>query len=518
MTSTTIHITVTDKDILAHKVDCYGYFVSHNALAGKKLPADLKHFQDTHYSDLSAWLTATKFKASALETRTLSLMIDGKLATVVFVGLGSTQDKTHHIERYRRALGKMVRAAKQQSAESLAFALPDAALFEVETEYLAEQTAIIADMANYYFGDFITSEEAQDKPLKNIIITADKALKKDIERGIKAGHVIGQAVNTARHWIDLPPSDLTPDHVVAHAKEIARKGDLKITTFSEKQINAMGMGGLGGVSRGSELDCHLIVMEYHANKKDNKKKNAPTIAFVGKGITFDSGGLSLKPAASMETMKDDMSGAAAVINVMGALAELKPEVNVIGVAAVAENMPSGTALKPGDIVRFYNGKTAEVKNTDAEGRLILADALSYAVKHYDLDAIIDIATLTGACPIALGPYFTAVMSQHDELVDALYEAAELSGDRVWELPLDDDFKPSIKTPVADMANITDRKYGAQTVCAAFFLQHFVADVPWAHLDIAGTAFDVPDLPYYRPGATGAGVRLLISVAMNWNQD
>jgi leucyl aminopeptidase len=507
-----IKTMVTDKDILSHKVDCYGYFVSHNALDAKKLPADLKRFQDAHYPDLSAWLTATKFKANALETRTLSLMIDGKLATVVFVGLGSSHEKTHHIERYRRAVGKLVRAAKQQSAESLAFALPQAELFEVETEYLAQQTAVIADMANYYFGDFITSEEAKDKLLKNIVISADKALKKEIERGLHDGSIIGHAVNNARHWIDLPPSDLTPDHVVSHAKEIARKSDLKITTFNEKQINAMGMGGLGGVSRGSELDCHLIVMEYQT-----KKKNAPTVAFVGKGITFDSGGLSLKPAASMETMKDDMSGAAAVINVMGALAELKPDINVIGVAAVAENMPSGTALKPGDIVRFYNGKTAEVKNTDAEGRLILADALSYAVKHYKLDAIIDIATLTGACPIALGPYFTAVMSQHDELIETIYEAADLSGDRVWELPLDDDFKPSIKTPVADMANITDRKYGAQTVCAAFFLQHFVSDVPWAHLDIAGTAFDVPDLPYYRPGATGAGVRLLIAVAMNWDE-
>ena len=189
--------------------------------------------------------------------------------------------------------------------------------------------------------------------------------------------------------------------------------------------------------------------------------------------------------------------------------------NVIGVAPLAENLPSGKATKPGDIITFYNGKTAEVKNTDAEGRLILADALSYTAKQYKPDAIIDIATLTGACAYALGPFFTGLMSQDDELVDEIEDAAERTGDRVWRLPLHDDYKKAVQSDVADLCNIGSPKYMAGTITAAHFLKAFVGDTPWAHLDIAGTAFDVPDMPYYRTGATGAGVRLLIALAMNW---
>ncbi len=217
----------------------------------------------------------------------------------------------------------------------------------------------------------------------------------------------------------------------------------------------------------------------------------------------------------METMKEDMSGAAAVIGAMQVLAQLKPAVNIIGITPLCENMPSGTATKPGDILRFYNGKTAEVKNTDAEGRLILADALSYAVKHFNPDAIIDLATLTGACAYALGPFFSGMISQHQELAQRVQEAARTSGDRVWPLPLDDDYKSAIKSNVADICNIGNPKYKAGAITAGFFLQQFVGDKPWVHLDIAGIAFDVPDISYYSTGATGVGVRLLVDLAMQW---
>ena len=297
------------------------------------------------------------------------------------------------------------------------------------------------------------------------------------------------------------------------AERIAKEFKLKYTVFNEKEINQMGMGGLAAVSAGSDLDCQLVIMEYKT-----AKKNAPTLAFVGKGITFDSGGLSIKPANHMETMKEDMSGAAAVIATMASIAQLKPDVNVIAVAPLSENLPSGKAIKPGDIVTFYNGKTAEIKNTDAEGRLILADALSYVVKHYKPDAIIDIATLTGACSYALGPFYCGMMSNHDDLVARLQESSERSGDRVWRLPLSDDYKPAIRSIVADICNIGSPKYLAGATTAALFLQNFVDDVPWVHLDIAGTAFDVPDLPYYRPhSATGFGVRLLVDLAMSWEK-
>jgi leucyl aminopeptidase len=237
---------------------------------------------------------------------------------------------------------------------------------------------------------------------------------------------------------------------------------------------------------------------------------------VGKGITFDSGGLSIKPAVHMETMKEDMSGAAAVIATMDAIGALKPDVNVIGITPLSENLPSGKATKPGEIVRFYNGKTAEIKNTDAEGRLILADALSYAIEQYKPDMIIDIATLTGACAHALGPFYCGLMSDDDALVNTIQTASDRTGDRVWRLPLHNDYKPSIRSVVADICNIGSPKYSAGAITAALFLQNFVGDTPWAHLDIAGTAFDVPDIPYYRAhSATGFGVRLMIDIAMNW---
>ena len=214
-------------------------------------------------------------------------------------------------------------------------------------------------------------------------------------------------------------------------------------------------------------------------------------------------------------MKEDMSGAAAVLATMEAIAQLKPKINVIGVLALAENLPGGDALKPGDIVRFYNGKTAEVRNTDAEGRLVLADALSYAVKHYKPTAMIDVATLTGACAYALGPYYTGLMSPDDALAKAIKVAGESSGDVVWRLPMTADYRRAIRSQVADICNIGTEKIMAGAITAAHFLEHFVGDVPWAHLDIAGTAFNVPNLPYYRPGATGVGVRLLVELARSW---
>ena len=217
----------------------------------------------------------------------------------------------------------------------------------------------------------------------------------------------------------------------------------------------------------------------------------------------------------METMKEDMSGAAAVIGSMQAIAQLKPDVNIVAITALSENLPSGTATKPGDILRFYNGKTAEVKNTDAEGRLVLADALSYAVKHYNPVAIIDLATLTGACAYALGPFYSGLVSEHDEFADKVLHAANKSGDFAWRLPLTDDYKVAIKSDVADICNIGTKKISAGTITAAAFLQNFVGDVPWVHLDIAGVAFAVPNISYYGSGGTGYGVRLLVELAMNW---
>ena len=452
------------------------------------------------------------FSGNLLTSIVIPYSDKSKISYLILIGAGKKNKLgSIEVESYRRVIGKLIRIIEELKVTSCALELPSAQLLNAPIGFVAGQTALMAQVAAYHFDEYITDPERKTNVERELILLVDQSDKKEAQEGIKKGQIIATSVNKARHWVDLPPMVLFPTDLADKAKKISKEFGLKYTVFNEKEINQMGMGGLSAVSAGSDLDCQLVIMEYKCGKKD-----APTLAFVGKGITFDSGGLSIKPANAMETMKEDMSGAAAVIATMASIAQLKPNVNVIGVTPLSENLPSGKAAKPGDIVRFYNGKTAEIKNTDAEGRLILADALSYVVKHYSPDAIIDVATLTGACSHALGPFFAGLMSNHDDLVKRVEESADRTGDRVWRLPLSDDFKPAIRSQVADISNIGSQTYRAGAITAALFLQHFVEDVPWVHLDIAGTAYDVPDLPYYRPhSATGYGVRLLVDLAMSW---
>ena len=300
-----------------------------------------------------------------------------------------------------------------------------------------------------------------------------------------------------------------PNTFLANAQEYG----LKATVFNKEEIISMKMGGIEGVARGSVHEPRLVVLEHRATRQD-----APTIVLVGKGVTFDSGGLCLKPGESMISMKDDMAGAGVVLATMKVIAQLKPEINVVAIAPLVENMPSGTAQKPGDVLRTYNGKTIEVVDTDAEGRLILADALAYAVDKYKPDALIDLATLTGACAYALGVFYAGLFSQHDELAARLQKASERSGDRLCRLPMDNDYKPAIRSDIADVKNVGSKRYMGSAITAAFFLQTFTGTTPWVHLDIAGVAFGTPDLTYLRPGATGYGIRLLTDLIMHWYED
>lgn len=499
--------SISVKKLFEINADCHVLFF-HTGDIAKQLTSVQKQL----FPHLSLLCQKRNFLGNASELLALPFVTEkDRVSTLLCVGLGNKEKKNISIETFRRALGKVVRAAIDLKAKTVACELPASSWFDVSIEYLTKQAVIIADMASYHFDTYITDTTRKTSEVqRDIVFVVEEKGYKSAHAVLKEAVCISQAVDQARHWIDMPPIDLTPDYLAKEAQKIGKEQGLKVTVFSEEQINKMGMGGLSGVSRGSELDCKLVIMEYKA-----KKKTAPTVAFVGKGITFDSGGLSLKPAKSMESMKEDMSGAAAVIATMKALAQLKPDINIVGLAPISENLPSGTALKPGDIITFYNGKTAEVKNTDAEGRLILADALSYAVKHYNPDAIIDLATLTGACSYALGPFYAGLFSQHDELIDRIYDAAEYAGDPVWHLPMSDDYKQAIVSSVADICNIGNESIRAGATTAAHFLQHFVGETPWAHLDIAGTAYDVPNIPYFRPGATGYGIRLLIELAMNW---
>jgi len=493
--------------LLAQKAECFLIPLEQDFAFSKELQAMAKKF----FPDLQLLFKERKFTGKAGSSLFVPVSYDSSILNLVFVGLGKrANDKHFTVEQYRRMIGRMVRVVEQHKYHSIALELLPSKMFGVTAEFLAQQTAIAAHMASYHCDEFFSDPETKVRHPFEIFLVTSKEDQKGALKGIADGLVISDAVNKAREWIDMPPDRTTPLFLADQAREIAKKHKLKITVFDEKQVNAMGMGGLSAVARGSERDCQFVLMEYKTTKK-----SAPTVAFVGKGITFDSGGLSLKPANAMETMKCDMSGAAAVIAAMQAIAILKPDINIIGVTPITENLPSGTAIKPGDVATFYNGKTAEIKNTDAEGRLVLADALSYVVKHHKPDAIVDLATLTGACAAALGPFYAGLMSQNEDMIDRVQKAADLSGERVWRLPLDNDYKPAIKSDIADLSNIGSPKYMAGTITAAFFLQNFVGDVPWAHLDIAGVAYGVPDISYYRNGATGFGVRILVALAMNW---
>ena len=501
-----IRVTTSTRQLIEHNTKCYAVFVEQDDSFNKKLAS----LEQSLIPGLQQLMVDADFTGAAGEKFMMPVLTKEGVVYIICVGLGVKKSGAIDIENYRRALGSAVKEVAKLKADTIALALPQAALFGVTDQYLAQQTVIIADMAYFHFDEFITDPKRKypDDLVATLVLDGHDA--RAIEEGCQRGIAIARGVHFTRHWVDMPPDHSTPAGLAEKAKEVASAHGYTCTIFNEQEVNQMGMGGLSAVSRGSERDCQLVILEYKT-----KKAGAPTIGFVGKGITFDSGGLSLKPADYMETMKDDMAGAAAVIGALDALGSLKPDVNIVAVIPLAENLPSGKAIKPGDIVTFYNGKTAEILNTDAEGRLILADALSYAVKHYKLDALVDLATLTGACSIALGHFYTALLSKHDELVEKIQHASKLSGDRVWRLPLDDDFKPAIRSEYADIKNCGSKKYSAGTITAAFFLQNFVGDVPWVHLDIAGTAFDVPDISYYRSGATGVGVRLLIELAMNW---
>lgn len=468
--------------------------------------------------DLKSFFADCGFTGKKETTACLPIAHNKKVAYIIFVGLGDKDESGHYsIESFRRGLGSAAKYAKSRKASAVSVALPSHLIFKVRSAYLAEQVAIIVSMAWYSYDRFIGKKEKEAKNEKEktvqIFATPDKSEDVDkVEEGLGKGLIVAESVNRARSWVDTPPSHLTPTDLANHAETLAAKYKMKCTIFEKDEIIKQGMGGLHGVSRGSSEDPRFVILEYKS-----KKKNAPTLGFVGKGITFDSGGLSLKPPAYMEDMKEDMAGAASVINAIAAVAQLKLDVNIVAFAAITENLPGQSALKPGDIITFYNGKTAEVKNTDAEGRLVLADALSYAVANYELDGVVDVATLTGACIYAVGPFYSALLSDNDYLAGFVKESGEFAGDYVWRLPFNDDFKKAIKSKIADIQNIGSKAIAAGTITAACFLRNFSGDTPWAHLDIASSGYKVPHVSYYDGGATGSSVRLLIELASRYSK-
>jgi leucyl aminopeptidase len=322
-----------------------------------------------------------------------------------------------------------------------------------------------------------------------------------VASAVVAGAAIARGENFARTLQSRPGNVATPTHIADEASKMAGSVGLDVTVFDEERMAREGMHALLSVSRGSAEEARLIILEHHGGEEGD-----PPLVLVGKGLSFDAGGISLKPPAGMEEMKYDMSGGAAVIGAMQAIAELGLRANVVGIVPSSENLPSGTATKPGDVIQSLAGKTIEVINTDAEGRLILADALNWGARMKPA-AMVDCATLTGSVIIALGHHAAAVMGNDQSLVDELIEAGESSGERCWQLPLWQEFRKQLDSPTADLQNVGGRPGGSIT--AGCFLSEFVDDVPWAHLDIAGTAYGEGKLPYQRKGALGSPTRLLV---------
>ena len=421
-----------------------------------------------------------KFEGKFGETYLLPTYGQEVYRKVLVLGLGKKEE--FNPNKMREASAKAIKKAMQIEAKTVAFSLDG-----IEFDY-SEQFTMGALIADYSFDKY--KSEKKDKKVKEVYVQANEAMVRKAEK-------IAAAMSFARNLANEPAQFATPSELAAIACDLG----LETKIYDREECEHMGMGAFLAVAKGSAQEPKFIHMKYSV---ENPKKR---IAIIGKGITFDSGGLDIKPPSSMLTMKDDMSAAACVLGVMSVIKEFNPQVEVHGIIAACENMPGCSAYKPGDILTAKNGKTIEIDNTDAEGRLTLADALCYACE-LGVDEVVDLATLTGACMVALGTAAAGIMGNNDEFVSKLIDTAQRSGERYWKLPLWDDYFESLKSDIADMKNTGSRWGGAST--AGCFLQKFVKDVKWAHIDIAGTAFLEKPQHEFIKGATGAGVRTLLN--------
>ena len=423
---------------------------------------------------------------------------------VAVVGLGKQSD--FNSDRLRNIVGDFCRHLRKLNCRRVATILHGAGIGGMEVATASQAIVEGGLLGLYRFRKYMTKEPEDTDIEEFLLVERDETKLAQLKEGCEKGKILAEATNLARDWVNEPANYMTPTELARRAEELASRYGLGITVLEREQMEAEGMGALLGVARGSQQPPKLIVLSYRGNKNSSN-----SIGFLGKGITFDSGGISIKPAEGMAEMKGDMAGAAAVIAAMAAIAQLKPKVNVTAIAPATENMPGGNAFKPGDVLKAANGKTIEIETTDAEGRLILADALSYAVK-LKLSPLIDIATLTGACRVALGNVCSGLFGNSQELIDNVLKAANDAGERLWQMPMYEEYKEQNKSDIADIKNSGGRWAGAIT--AAQFLAEFVGDTPWVHIDIAGTSFREKESGYLPKGATGVGVRTLVNFALD----
>ena len=429
---------------------------------------------------------------------------------VLFAGLGKQDDDSNvRREQLRIAGGAIARKAGAVKATEVLVVLPGD--FLLDSAEIAQCLTEGLMLGNYRFDPYKTPKEDNDQPGRVAVfhLHGGGLAATAVADGLARGRVLAEAVCAARDMANQPGNGWTPAEFAAYGKKVARETGMKCKVLDRAALQKLGMGGILAVNQGSALPPCLVVLEYRTDRKQ------PTVLLVGKGLTFDSGGICAKPPAGMEDMKYDMCGGAAVITAMQAIAETGlAGVNVVGLIPATENLSGPAALKPGDIIRQYGGRSVEIINTDAEGRLILADALAYGIETYKPAAVIDLATLTGAVIIGLGHHRTGLLANHEVLAKRLLAAGAEAGEPQWRLPLGPEYRKQLDSRVADIKNAgSDRSAG--TITAACYLQEFVGDTPWAHLDIAGTAWDCTEKSYIPKGPSGTGVRTLAALLRDW---
>jgi leucyl aminopeptidase len=427
----------------------------------------------------------------------------GKTAQrILLAGIGKKEKFTNDTIRY--VSGKIAQKARELKLKEFSIIVPPSSI--IEPVLSVSQIVEGCKMSLYKFEKYKSKKENNVPDLTILVSKSEK-----ISKAIKIADIVSNGAVYTKNIANLPPNECIPATLANLAKTISKNNNMKCTIISKKELKKKGFGGITAVGQGSKNEPKLIILEYNHNSRNEKP-----IVLVGKAVTFDTGGISLKPSEKMDEMKFDKCGGCTVIGIMKAVSELKLSINLVGIIPSVENMPSGESYRPGDIVKLYSGKTAEILNTDAEGRLILADALSYGEKQYSPKTIIDFATLTGACIIALGTNIAGMVSNNDKLAQKILESSKRTTEEIWELPLNDDYMDMIKSDVADMKNVGIGR-AAGTITAAAFLRNAIENTPWAHIDIAGVAWTqvaTKDKPYNPKGATGFGVRLILDYLQN----
>jgi leucyl aminopeptidase len=425
-------------------------------------------------------------------------------ARLVIAGLGKQQELSQ--DKVRGAIAEACRLLRQKGIESIATTARGVEIAGITPKGAAQAVTEGALLGIYSFRRHITKEAEYGEIKQLLIVSSDESELPALEQGCHKGKVMAEATNLARDMVNEPANHMTPSHMAETAGRLAETYGLELDVLEREQMQELGMGALLGVAQGSRQPPKFVVLHYGGG--DSSEIN---VALIGKGITFDSGGISIKPSAKMDEMKGDMAGGAAVMAAISAIAQLKPKINVMAIIPATENLPSENALKPGDVLTAMSGKTIEIISTDAEGRLVLADALGY-VRKFGAKFMIDVATLTGACIIALGKVCTGAFGNNQELIDRIIAAGAEAGELIWQMPMYEQYKEQNKSDVADIKNVGGRDGGAIT--AAQFLSEFAGDTPWVHLDIAGTSMTDKEKNYLVKGATGVPVRTLVNLVLS----